>query len=245
MQVNPIFYREYTLFRKKLLKFGFVFSSLFFPIIYLLAFGLGLSGRIQIEGTSYQAFLVQGIAAMTSMTNSYNYAAFSISSGRLYFKTFQVLIQSPNPPSSIMLGIVLFGMLRGYFAALVIIVAGALAFQVFPISLPALVGLALNTFLFAGLGAIVGMKVKDTEDNVFYTNFIIIPMAFFSGTFFPVDGLPATLQWVVKLLPLTHTNAIIRAAHFSPMLFVSLSVLTGFALLLFAIGTHMIKSYSE
>ncbi len=54
------------------------------------------------------------------------------------------------------------------------------------------------------------MITKSHEDTATYNNFFILPMAFFSGTFFPVDRIPQLLQTVVWVFPLTHTNALIR-----------------------------------
>lgn len=91
----PIFYREMLLFKKKVMKLGYVFSSMFFPLLYLLAFGLGLGQRVTIGNISYIEFLLPGITAMTSMTNSFNLVSNFISMGRLYFKNFQIIVLSP------------------------------------------------------------------------------------------------------------------------------------------------------
>ena len=45
----PIFYREILLFRRRLLRLGYVVSALFSPMLYLLAFGLGLGKRVAIS----------------------------------------------------------------------------------------------------------------------------------------------------------------------------------------------------
>jgi ABC-2 type transport system permease protein len=37
-------------------------------------------------------------------------------------------------------------------------------------------------------------------------NFFVLPMAFLSGSFFPLEGAPAWIQTVSKLLPLRHLN---------------------------------------
>ena len=58
------------------------------------------------------------------------------------------------------------------------------------------------------------MLVKSHADQAMVTNFIITPMAFLGGTFFPVDRLPIWAQKVLYLLPLTHAAKSIRAAAF-------------------------------
>ena len=41
--------------------------------------------------------------------------------------------------------------------------------------------------------------------------FGITPLFLFSGTFFPIDQLPAQIQWIAWLLPLWHGVALARA----------------------------------
>jgi len=241
----PIFYREMLLFRRKAMKFGYVFSSMFFPFLYLLAFGLGFEDRIKIGGMSYIEFLLPGIAAMTSMTNSFNLVSNFISMGRLYFKSFQVIAMSPASHLNIMVGIVLSGLIRGMLAALVIMLAGVAVFHIFPFSILAMAGLLINTFLFSCLGVVVGMLTKDPEDNAIYTNFLIMPMAFFSGTFFPIDNLPSVLKSVLMVLPLSHTNILMRSSELNAMTILSMTILLVFIVVAFFQGARLIKNYEE
>ena len=109
----PIFYREILLFRRRLLRLGYVVSALVSPMLYLLAFGLGLGKRVAISGGTYLDYLLAGLIAMTSMTNSYTWIATSMTVGRLHFRTFQVYIQSPVTATDIVVGQILAGMVRG------------------------------------------------------------------------------------------------------------------------------------
>jgi ABC-type multidrug transport system permease subunit len=241
----PIFYREMLLFRKKVMKFGYIFSSMFFPLLYLLAFGLGFGQRVKIGDGSYIEFLLPGIAAMTSMTNSFNLVSNFISMGRLYFKSFQVIAMSPTSHLGIMFGVVLSGAIRGMLAALVIILAGVIVFHAFPFSLFSIAGLLLNTLLFSCLGVVVGMLTKDPEDNAIYTNFLIMPMAFFAGTFFPIDNLPLLLRYALMSLPLSHTNILMRSERIDIKTVISASVLIIFIAIAFIKGASLIKNYED
>lgn len=58
------------------------------------------------------------------------------------------------------------------------------------------------------------MLVKSHADQVMITNFIITPMVFLGGTFFPVDKLPFRAQQIIGLLPLTHAAEAMRTAAF-------------------------------
>lgn len=241
----PVFLREMLIFKHKLLRVGYLFSAMVTPIIYLVTFGLGLGRHVSISGGNYAAFLVPGLVAMTSMNNSYTWVASALNMNRLYFKTFQVLVQAPIRPSSILLGEIAAGMAKGLFASLLIILAGYAAAPGFGLSAILLVALLVNCFLFANLGVITGMRAKSHEDTATYSNFFIMPMAFLSGTFFQVDRLPMVLKAMVYILPLTHTNILIRKTTMDFQAWCALAVLMAYSVVFFVVGSKLIRGYRE
>ena len=241
----PVFLREMLLFRKRLFKLGFVFSSLFIPFLYLLAFGLGLGGKISIQGQRYVEFLLPGLVAMSSMNNSYNSVAINLNMSRNYNKTFQMLIQAPLRPIHIVIGQMLAGMVRGIFASATILCAGFFIAGITALKLPFLLALLLNCVLFSALGIIVGMKTKNFEGVSLFNNFFIMPMAFFSGTFFPVERMPSLIKGIIYLLPLTHTNILIRKTTMDMEAGVSAALLWLYGALFLVWGANLIKNYSE
>ena len=70
-------------------------------------------------------------------------------------------------------------------------------------SIPLLVA---GTLAFMSLGLLAGALAKTQEGAVNLANFLVLPMAFLSGSFFPLDGAPHWLQTVSLLLPLRHLN---------------------------------------
>lgn len=241
----PIFFREMLLFRRKLLRLGYLFSAMVVPIIYLIAFGLGLGKNVRIQGTDYLTFLIPGLVAMSSMNNSYTWVASALNLNRLYFKTFQVFVQAPIHPSSIMIGEVLAGMVKGLFASILIIIVGFLIPSGFSITPLFVMTLLLNCFLFSNLGVITGMLAKSHEDTATYSNFFIMPMAFFSGTFFPVEKIPQFIKPIIYIMPLTHTNILIRKTVFDVEGVLSLFIMIGYSLAFFIYGSKLIKKYTE
>jgi len=182
---------------------------------------------------------------MSSMTNSYTWVASALNLNRLYFKSFQILIQAPVPASAVMVGEVLAGMVKGLFAAGLIITVGFFSAPHF--SLTPLLGIALllNCFLFASLGVVTGMITKTHEDTATYNNFFILPMAFFSGTFFPIEKIPDIFRPFVWILPLTHSNIVMRSQSLNWESVASLVILVGYAMLFFITGERLIRNYSE
>jgi len=242
----PVFLKEMLHFKRKLLRMGYIFSAMMAPIIYLITFGVGLGRTVRLsEGNDYLTFLLPGLVAMSSMNNSYSWVASSLNLSRIYFKTFQVYIQSPVKPFSIMIGEVLAGMVKGLFASLLIIVVGFLVPSKFSINLIFVVTLLLNCFMFASLGVITGMITKSHEDTATYSNFFIMPMAFFSGTFFSIDRIPAIFKPMIYIMPLTHTNIMIRKTFIDIEGLISLIVIIFYCFCFFIIGSNLMKKYSE
>ncbi|MDN5852638.1 MAG: ABC transporter permease [Actinomycetia bacterium] len=71
------------------------------------------------------------------------------------------------------------------------------------LSIPLLV---CGTLAFMAIGLFAGSISKTEEGATGLANFIILPMAFLSGSFFPLDGAPGWLQALSQIFPLKHLN---------------------------------------
>ena len=69
--------------------------------------------------------------------------------------------------------------------------------------------------MFAALSLFVTSFVKTINHFSFYFTGLLTPMFFFSGIVFPLENLPAFLQRVALLFPLTHAARIVRAFSFN------------------------------
>lgn len=204
-----VYRREMLLMQKKIGKLGYVFSSVMFPVIYLFAFGLGLGSRVEVSG-GYVPFLAKGIISLTVMLNAFQQTSLSVSAGRLYQRTFQTIILSPVPALQVAGGIALAGMTRGLLVGGLIYGVAWLAFGVPALSGAAVTGLCLSAFCFAAFGIAVGLMIGDADEISLVNNFIITPMIFFCGSFFPMQNLPEALRAVLAVLPLSIANNLLR-----------------------------------
>jgi ABC-2 type transport system permease protein len=66
--------------------------------------------------------------------------------------------------------------------------------------------LICGTLSFMALGLLAGAVSKTVEGATALANIFVLPMAFLSGSFFPLDGAPKWLQVVSHALPLRHLN---------------------------------------
>ena len=66
--------------------------------------------------------------------------------------------------------------------------------------------LVVGTLCFMALGLLAGAVTTTVEGAVNAANFVVLPMAFLSGSFFPLDATPGWLQAISNALPLKHLN---------------------------------------
>ena len=230
-------------------------TGLISPLIYIFAFGLGLGSTIDnsmqpTAGNSYLEFILPGMVALSSMTISFGGTTFSICGDRLFNKNFEELLLFPVHPLALHLGKMFAGIIRGMMtAASVILVAilftGKIGSFLNPLFILLLV---LNCAVFAGLGVIIGLRVKSLESVGLYNNFLIVPMSFLGGTFFDPSSLPGLLKAVVYLLPLTYTSTGLRASAYLPLSefpWLAIPILLGFAIALSGVGAYQFSHQQD
>ncbi len=223
-------------------------SGLVSPLIYILAFGLGLGSSLDkvtqpSAGENYLQFILPGMVALSSMAISFGGTTFSICGERLFTKTFEEMLLLPVHPLALFLGKMLAGVVRGLMTSgSVILVAVLFTGKIWSFLNPLFLLLViLNCAVFSGIGVLVGLNVRSLESVGLYNNFLIVPMSFLGATFFDPSTLPTALKGIVYLLPLTYTSIGLRAAAYLPLSqfpWYSIAVLLVAAIALSAIGAY-------
>ena len=208
---TAVYFREMLILRRRLSRLISAWSVS--PLLYLIAFGYAMGKNITIQGHTYMEFLLPGLAAMTSMTQAFAIGS-EINIARFYWHIFEEFQSAPVSNVAYVLGEVMAGMTRALLAGGVILILGAFFGVVLSYNPYFWLAFLLNSFIFASLAVGLAMLVKSHADQSMLTSFIITPMAFLGGTFFPVEHLPAWSQKILYLLPLTHAADAIRASSF-------------------------------
>lgn len=231
-------------------------SGLISPLIYIIAFGLGLGNAVRpgagisADYDSYLEFILPGMVALSSMAISFGGTTFSICGERLFSKTFEEMLLLPIHPLALHLGKMLAGIVRGLMTsasviAIAILVTGKLWSFLNPLFWLILI---LNCAVFAGLGVLAGLRVKSLESVGLYNNFLIVPMSFLGGTFFDPATLPVAMKAIVYCLPLTYATMGLRAAAYLPLEqfpWVAIPVLAGLAIALSWAGAYQFSHQQD
>jgi lipooligosaccharide transport system permease protein len=198
-------------------RFLFVIVSGFFePVFYLLALGVGF-GRLvgQVIGPGgtpigYAAFVAPALLASSAMNGAVFDSTFNIFHKLRYQKLYDSILATPLGPMDIALGEIGWALLRGalYAAGFLVVMAAMGLITSFwaLLALPAALLIALG---FAALGMFVTTFMRSWQDFDL-VNLAVLPMFFFSATFYPLTVYPVWLRGVVEALPLYNGVAVMR-----------------------------------
>ncbi|MGW7356587.1 ABC transporter permease [Streptomyces sp. NPDC054802] len=192
-----------------------VFFTFAFPLVFLVVFGLVFRGRsVEESGFSYLSYTAAGVLSWGVA----NAAVFGIGFTLMQWRSDDILRMirlSPAPLTAVIGSRYVLALGVGLVQSVLFIgVAMLPGFDLvpdsqWPLLFPVML-LGITTFLL--LGVIIG-SIADTPESVAgIANFVMLPMAFLSGSFFPLDSMPDWLQKVSTVLPLRYLNDAVSAA---------------------------------
>jgi lipooligosaccharide transport system permease protein len=195
---------------------GTAVTSVVTPIVYLLALGWGLGQFLEdvtVNGQTvdYLTFVAPGLLAATAMQLATFESSWPVLSAIKWDRQYHAMLATLLRVRDVLIGHQSFVAMRLLMTStvyvLVITAFGAVESPLAILSIPVavLVGLAFSLPIAAW--------AAHTETEVSFVaifRFIILPMFLFSGTFFPVDQLPAVLEAIAYLTPLWHGVTLCR-----------------------------------
>ncbi len=226
-RVWMVWRRNFDVFTKTI-KVNFL-PSLLEPILYLVAFGIGLGGFIpSIQGQPYIDYIAPALVAIAIMNGAFFECTFGSFVRMYYQKTFDAIVATPVSVEEVVAGELLWGATRSTFNATIVLAVIA----IFGLIKSPLFLLVVPLAFFGGLlfGSIA-MCFTAVAPNIDFFNFpsflFLTPMFFLSGTFFPLTSVPLQVA-AMAVLPLTHVVNITRAVvttHVTPILGLNTQIL--------------------
>jgi lipooligosaccharide transport system permease protein len=219
------------------------FSSVLEPVVYLLAFGLGLGATIvdRVDGLEYVEFVGTGMVATAVIFSSALPAMFGTFVKERFQRTYDAILAAPVDVEELVTAEMLWiGIRAGFYGCFPLLVSMAFGLD------PALGMLLVPLFCFftalgfAAFGIAVAASVAKIDQFNYVTTLVVTPLFLVAGTFFPIDDLPAGLQAAAQLNPLHHLVELVRHASFGfeagdPIRFV---VLVAFAAVMWRVAVR-------
>jgi len=206
----------YTIWYRDILRFWHdkmrLIGSITFPLLFLFVFGSGLSARMGAlgPGIDFTQFIFPGIIGMTVLMSSFM-AGVSVVWDREFGFLKEVLV-APISRAAVAVG-------KTLGSATVALLQGILILLFAPligVSLSVWQVLALLPLMFllavslGSLGVVLATRIRSMEAFQATMQMLMFPMVFLSGAFFPLQGLPAWMDVLVKVNPATYGIAPIR-----------------------------------
>lgn len=193
------------------------FSSVLEPIVYLLAFGLGLGATLvdRVDGLEYVEFVGTGMVATAVIFSSAFPSMFGTFVKHRFQNTYDAILAAPVDVEELVTAEVLWISLRaGFYGCFPLVVAMFFGLD------PQLGMLLVPIFCFitalgfSGFGVATAATVGKIDHFNYVTTLVITPLFLVAGTFFPIDQLPAGAQAVAQLNPLHHLVELVRHSAF-------------------------------
>ncbi len=183
------------------------------PILFLLAFGLGLGRFVRnVGGVPYIKFIAPGLvisAAMNAASFECTFGSFTRMSTQ---KSYDAIIVTPVNIDEVAAGDILWGATKGFISAIIMLpVLAAFGLMNSPWLVLSPVLYILMSLMFASMALIVTAFVPSYDYYAYYFSLVISPMFFFSGIFFPLSTLPGWVMNVAWFTPLIHAVNVSRA----------------------------------
>ena len=126
--------------------------------------------------------------------------------------TLDGLLVTPINKFAIILGKTLAQTIRGLIQGVIALIVAIFLFGVVINGSVGLVFLVLFLciFSFAGLGILISSFASNETTATTAMTLVAFPMMFLSGVFFPISQMPAFLQPIAKVLPLTYATSALR-----------------------------------
>jgi len=233
-----------------------ILKSIIFSVIQ--QFNINITGGQNIIGITekssigddfeYIDFFVPGVIGFTIMT-SMVYG--SIERNTKYRKDgiLRKLLTTPVTRAEWIFSKMLFMLFLSFISTFVIIIVGTLVWGLsVEINIFFFVLVISSSFMFTGLGMIIGRFVKEEETADMAGGAITFPMMFLAGTFFPLEQMPEFLQTIAAGLPLYYVNEGFRNAmvntDFGKALYFT-GIVVIFALIFFITGVFVTKWHED
>lgn len=204
-----------------------ILGSFAMPFMFLILFGSGMSGAMSsmMGGASpgspladfdFVQFMFPGIIGLTVFTTAI-FSSLSVVQDKEFGYMKEILV-SPISRVSIAIGKVLGGSTVAVIQGLMMLVfvpfiGVSISFLMILKLLPVMF---LVAFTLSSIGLLIASTLKTSQGFQMVVQVLIFPMLFLSGAMFPLNGMPAWMNVLVKINPLTYSVDMFKKVILEP-----------------------------
>jgi ABC-2 type transport system permease protein len=199
-----IWYRDFVRLRRDRMR---IIASLGQPLLFLFVFGTGLAPAMSGlggGGLDFRQFMFPGILSMTILFTSI-FSAVSIVWDREFGFLKEVMV-APVPRVAVALGKVAGGATVGLFQGIIVLLlAPVIGVKLTVDQLVVLLGLMLLlAVVMTSFGILIAARQRSMEGFQVMMQFLLMPMFFLSGAFFPLRDVPIWLEVLSRIDPVSY-----------------------------------------
>ncbi|CQR46016.1 Inner membrane transport permease YbhR [Paraliobacillus sp. PM-2] len=209
----------YAIWQRDVIKFfrdkARLVGSFAMPFMFLILFGSGMSGALSsmiggnaagpLAAFDFVEFMFPGIIGLT-VFNTAIFSALSVVQDKEFGYMREILV-SPMSRVTIAIGKVLGGstvaVIQGLMMLLFVPFIGVSI--TFLMVLKLIPVMFLVAFAISSIGLLIASSLKTSQGFQMVVQILIFPMLFLSGAMFPLNGMPAWMDVIVKINPLTYS----------------------------------------
>lgn len=199
-----------TIVRREYIRFFRIWTQTLLPPIittslYFVIFGKFLGSQIaDIQGYSYMQFIVPGLVMLSVITNAYANVVTSFF-GSKFQRNLEELMVAPVPPWVVIAGYVTGGAARGIVVAALVLAVALFFTKLTVVNIGVVILFAILTaVLFSLAGLTNGVFAKSFDSIQIFPTFVLTPLTYLGGIFYPVSVLPAFWESLSRLNPILY-----------------------------------------
>src|SRR5215831_1131274 len=212
-QVGTLWWREIARFVRQRSR---LFGALLQPLVFWALLGAGLNASFRPSGMpsgmNYAEYFYPGVIVLVLLFTAIFATISTVEDRREGF--LQGVLVAPISRTSVVLGQALGGttlaLVQGIIFLLLAPLAGIhLNFEAVALTTAMM---AIIAFALTCIGLVIAWRIESTQGFHAIMNLILIPIWLLSGAFWPQNGAPAVLSWLMRVNPLTYGVAALREA---------------------------------
>ncbi len=201
----------YTIWYRDVLRFvrnrARIVASFGQPLLFLFVFGVGMAPAMSGLGQGsldFTQFLFPGILGMAVLFTAV-FSAVSIVWDREFGFLKEVMV-APVSRTAVALGKVAGGSTVAMFqGALILLLAPFVGVRLTLAQVVVILGLMLLlAAVMSSFGILVASRQRTMEGFQFIMQFLLLPMFFLSGAFFPIRDVPLWMEWLARIDPVSY-----------------------------------------